>query len=616
MRRKTEARSRVLTGNVRPADPFELIQWLAHCQQDARKAVAELVQNSLDAGAKRVDLVRKRDKGALCLSIVDDGQGVIPELPRALALEHVATHIGHSRKRNLTPQQRRELMVQGQFGIGILGFWCLGAHFVMRSAVAGEEPWELHLHAEQPGYEVRPSRGSLPFASGTVVTVRQLREGVVHLLGSRRLGDYLALELRGQILERAADVTIHDRVARGLAQKVFAVKPVQFAGRRLAPEQLRVAGHRPAQVELYLVPAGEAAVRVSFAAGGTLVLDDLVQLDPERLDATAFASGRFCGVVDFADVEVSPGARRGVKHGEATVALVDALRTLLPVLDGELLTEQRRSDEEVEQRQIRKLRRAFLAVRRKAPEFELFAVPGAQPAADAVAERLACSVPGDARASPPNGRPPESDAAAEQVDDGPEVLHLFPPGPLHHLAVTPERTRVELLGTRRLLAIPRDADKRRVRLPQPVAWRVLSGPGRIQPEGLEGIAGRFQADYMEGTSVIEASACDGERSVAGQAVVRTVPGQESSHPGLGIPAPAFVEDPSGDWRSRMRDGIWEVNRVHPDFREASTAERRQLRYLSSLLAKEIVSRTFPSPQASRVLEQLVRLLAIVEQSLD
>ena len=49
--------------------------------------------------------------------------------------------------------------------------------------------------------------------------------------------------------------------------------------------------------------------------------------------------------------------------------------------------------------------------------------------------------------------------------------------------------------------------------------------------------------------------------------------------------------------------------------EAGTTKRRRLRYLSSLLAKEIVSHTFPSPQTSRVLEQLVRLLAIVEQSL-
>ena len=121
---------------------------------------------------------------------------------------------------------------------------------------------------------------------------------------------------------------------------------------------------------------------------------------------------------------------------------------------------------------------------------------------------------------------------------------------------------------------------------------------------------------LRARSVIEASASDGGRSVAGQAVVRTVLGQDNSSPGLGIPSPAFVEDPSGDWRSRMRGGAWEVNRSHPDFREASTGDRRQLRYLSSLLAKEIVSGTYPAPQTSRLLEQMVRLLAIVEQALE
>jgi hypothetical protein len=636
---KSAGRSRVLTGKVRPADPFELIKWLAHCQQDARKAVAELVQNSLDAGARRIDVVRRRDKGVLCLGIVDDGQGVIPELPRADALAHIATHIGHSRKRNLTLQQRRELMVQGQFGIGILGFWCLGAHFVMRSAVAGEEPWELHLRAEQPGYEVRPSRGHLPFASGTEVAVRELRGSVAHLLSARRLGDYLALELRGQILERGASITIHDRVARGLAQKVFAVKPVQFPGRRLGPEQLAVAGHRPARVEVYLVPAGAAALRVSFAAGGTLVLDDLVQLDQERLGATSFASGRFCGVVDFPDVEVSPGARRGVTHSAATAALVDALALLVPVLDQELQQEQRRSDEEVEQRQIKKLRRAFLAVRRKAPEFELFAVRGraADPragtlqAADAAAEAVPAwgnAVDGAAAAGPlPEGTlvgEPSSSAVlgsgavAEPVasTDHDEAPQLFPPGPLHHLTVTPERTRVELLGTRRLSASPRDADDRRVQLALPITWRLLSGPGDVEADGAAGMAARFTATDVEGESVIEACASDGERTASATAVVRTAIGHEAGGQGLGIPAPAFVEDPTGVWRSRMRGGIWEVNRSHPDFREASASDRRQLRYLSSLLAKEVVCGTYPAPQTARLLEQMVRLLAIVETALE
>ncbi len=43
-----------ITGRLRAADPFELIRWLARSQHDPRKALAELVQNSLDAGATHI----------------------------------------------------------------------------------------------------------------------------------------------------------------------------------------------------------------------------------------------------------------------------------------------------------------------------------------------------------------------------------------------------------------------------------------------------------------------------------------------------------------------------------------------------------------------------------
>src|SRR3989442_470735 len=131
------ARSDVRTGRLRAADPFELIRWLARSQTDPRKALAELVQNSLDAQARTVTITRVRERGLATLRLLDDGEGVIPELARPEALAYVATHIGHSRKRNLTPEQRRELLLQGQYGIGLLGFWSIGAELEMRSAVAG-----------------------------------------------------------------------------------------------------------------------------------------------------------------------------------------------------------------------------------------------------------------------------------------------------------------------------------------------------------------------------------------------------------------------------------------------------------------------------------------------
>ena len=122
-RRRGRPRSRpadVFTGKLKVHDPFELIRWLAMSQPDPRKALAELVQNSLDAGAKTVRVTRAREKGTPLVRIFDDGAGVIPELDRPEALSYLATHVGHSRKRDLSPAERLQLMTQGQYGICLL----------------------------------------------------------------------------------------------------------------------------------------------------------------------------------------------------------------------------------------------------------------------------------------------------------------------------------------------------------------------------------------------------------------------------------------------------------------------------------------------------------------
>jgi DNA mismatch repair protein MutL len=63
---------------LRPQDPFDLIRLLARSQSDPRKAVAELVQNSLDAGARRVEITWFNERGLRALRIADDGAGVFP----------------------------------------------------------------------------------------------------------------------------------------------------------------------------------------------------------------------------------------------------------------------------------------------------------------------------------------------------------------------------------------------------------------------------------------------------------------------------------------------------------------------------------------------------------
>lgn len=144
--KKAAARSLLL----RPADPFDLIRWLARSQSDPRKAVAELVQNSIDARARHVAVERRRLRGGPALVVRDDGEGVLPTLGREEALRFVATNIGASRKRNLTAEERRRLVITGQYGVGLLGFWSIGHRMEIRSRVAGSPVHGLRLVEDDP----------------------------------------------------------------------------------------------------------------------------------------------------------------------------------------------------------------------------------------------------------------------------------------------------------------------------------------------------------------------------------------------------------------------------------------------------------------------------------
>ena len=231
-RRRAKTGRDVEKGRVRVHDPFELIRWLALSQPDPRKALAELVQNSLDAGARSIRVTRLREKGVPCLKILDDGEGVIPEMDRPDALRYIATHIGHSRKQSLSPQQRLELMTQGQYGIGLLGFWSLGEMLEIRSYFGGHKPHRLILYRDWPQYAIEPLRGKLTFGErSTEVVVVGLHRAAMSSLVARRAADYLASELRGQLLERGVDLVVDDRMARGRARKSITVKPPRFQGR-------------------------------------------------------------------------------------------------------------------------------------------------------------------------------------------------------------------------------------------------------------------------------------------------------------------------------------------------------------------------------------------------
>src|SRR3989442_2007461 len=94
--RRPKPRSRLKIG-----DEWTAIQIIARSQANPQKAVAELVENCIDAGATRVTITRGRRRGRVFLRVSDDGRGVPLSGEGMPRFDYVATHICDSLKRRL-----------------------------------------------------------------------------------------------------------------------------------------------------------------------------------------------------------------------------------------------------------------------------------------------------------------------------------------------------------------------------------------------------------------------------------------------------------------------------------------------------------------------------------
>ena len=611
---------------LRPQNPFDLIRLLARSQSDPRKAVAELVQNSLDAGAKRIEIEWFNEKGRRALSIWDDGAGVFPEMTREDALRRIAKTIGHSHKQDLSPLERREQMVLGKYGIGLIGFWSVGEVLEMKSRVAGGKALVLRLREEQEAGEVFVSRSRTvgEDATYTQITIRGIHAAAISKIRPPRLQAFLSNELRGQLLDRGAVVRIRDRVARGRARKEFLVEPRPYLGQPLEEwRTLEVPGFEDARLELYLVSVDEGREgTVCLSCGGTLVLENIAEIDGGDALRSPWSGGRLEGVIDFPELHVAPSTRRGFAHDEPVAAFLAALGGLEAALTERLEEEQRRRAARKRVSVAREIQRAFRSVARLLPEYDLFPVPptgrGDDKQAQGKGAEKGAAVPGSGATKTPSESEPAT--LPDPTADGPEpVAHLFPPGPLALLQIKPGTLRLAHNASRGLRARPLDEDERPLEDPVEITWR-LEGPGVLESEDQKAVYRApdlldpaLQTDESP-TIRIHARAQQGESHSASASV--RVQLQAAQEPGLaaaGIPEPHPVSAPGESWRSRLTQDRWEFNEAHRDYLAVAETEGRRLRYLIHLFAKEVVLRNFGRPGDTTTLERMVEVLTYLDR---
>src|SRR5438309_700881 len=336
-------------GKLRIGDDWNAIRIIALSQGNPLKAIAELVENSIDAHAKTIVITRGREYSEHYLKVQDDGDGVPRDRNGLPDFKYVATHICDSIKRRLKSNGDAS-GIQGEFGIGLLSFWTVGDTLSMTSKGADQRSYQMIMRRGDPRYAVSVRR-TLFAEQGTELRISPLLEGIRSLSGEK-IQWYLASELRDRIRNAQVRVTVIDKLAR----KQYQVVPRQFEGRLLHQLPAVRTPFGEAYAELYLTEPAEDCC-VALTRGGTRVIADIGTLP--GLERPPWSSRYLQGLIDVPYLNLTPGTRSGIVHDKRYGAFAEALVPLEGHLNG-LIDAQRRAEEEQANREsLRAIQRAF-----------------------------------------------------------------------------------------------------------------------------------------------------------------------------------------------------------------------------------------------------------------
>jgi hypothetical protein len=600
---ETQTRAR---GKLKIGDDWNAITIIALSQSNPLKAIAELVENSIDAKARTVTITRGREHGRHFLAIRDDGDGVPRNGDGRPDFHYVATHICDSIKRRLKADGASGL--QGEFGIGLLSFWTVGDELTMTSTGADQRAHQMVMRKGDPSYAVTPKR-TLFADGGTEVRIAPLLEGIRTLSGEK-IQWYLAAELRDRIRQSGVRITVVDR----FAHKQYTVEPRQYEGRLLHELPVARTALGDVYAELYLNEPSDAN-RVALFRHGTRVIEDLALLDD--FAHPPWTLRYLQGHLDAPFVSLTPGTRTGLVHDAAYMTLCEGLQRLEHKLI-ELIEEQRRAEEEQASRELlrtiqRAFREAMLAL--PAEEYDWFDIQARAlrpvPGGSADEEAGATSNAGEGTFL----------GAAEPAPGEDRQRQFFEfAGPLFSVTVSPASSVLRVGASKELRSLPRDRSRRRVEHDLEFHWQVAEGAGTL--DGVRNQAVMFHAPDEPGLTRLKVSVrqrdvvCEADalitvtHEILAQIGATTVSSQ-------GLPGYTFERAPGESWRSRfdVARNVIVVNNGHRDFVYASRNKSLKLRYLVRLYAKELVLRNFVGLPADQLLERMVELSLRTEEHL-
>jgi hypothetical protein len=602
--RRTVTGQRGQTGKLRIGNDWNAITIIALSQNNPLKAVAEFVENSIDAGAQHITITRGKERGETYLRVADDGDGLPRDEQGNPDFKYVATHICDSLKRQL--KENGAEGIQGEFGIGLLSFWTVGEELTLTSAAADGRGYQMQMRKGEPGYTVHQKR-TLFSEQGTQLTVKPLLPGIRQFSGEK-IQWFLASELRDRIRQSGAQIKVVDRHAR----KEYKVEPRQFGGRLLHRLPTAATSRGELYLELYLTePTPDS--RVGLYRSGTRVLADLTQLDTFHQEP--WNTGYLQGIIDAPFLNLTPGTRTGVIHDYAfadfCAALKEVEKNLLSIIKEQKKAEEDRTSREM----LRAIQRAFKEALLALPteEYNWFDV---RTKGHEQVRRAAPGPPGVQVAEAKTGAEPDEGDGSE-----PAQRQFFEyAGPLSNVRISPASCVVSVRQTRNFRAVPRDRVRHLVEQELEFRWNVAAGGGTLTNTSGEIVT--YTAPEEPGLARIHVVVTQGLVTCQAEAMVTVTDSllperEESSAPKQGLPSYTFERAPGQLWRSKYDadHNVIVINNGHRDFVYASRSKALKLRYMARLYAKEMVCRNFPGYPPDQLLERLIELSLYAEESL-
>lgn len=576
-------------GKLQIGDEWNAIRLIALSQTNAQKAVAELVENSIDAKARNITIQRYKRQGRVALLIKDDGEGVKYEDKNPPdSLKKVPIKICDSFKRNLKEAERTA--IHGQFAIGILGFWSIGKEFYLISKTKSSETHCLKMVRDERDWEVNKwhwERDQI----GTDALITDLNKEVQSRLTAERLAKYLAEELRNRLRQTEVNITIHDRILH----KILEVRPVEFAGEPIKEiQKIEMEEYPNIKVELYFTfPQVGATPFIAVEKDGTRVLSNISQLD--EFNCPPWNTGKLEGAVDFPVLNLAPATRGGIVPDEIYYTFVKALKSLEPALIKLIQGKEEIIEERLSKQTLERLQKAFVEAFDRLPEgdYSWFEIP-------------------EEGILPGLKREREKEPKEHEEEETKPPLPTVEPGPLDHVVIVPGYSHIPFHGERRFTAKSFDSQKIPIESRIEYFWEGGSGLGTIKNQSGESIV--FLAGKEEGTAYIWVKAKQGEIEKDAKAAVVIV----KERPHLGFPPPEFTPQPLETWRSKWNEkrNTIEINSAHRDYIFAKESGRAAyIKYTAWLYAKELVLLNFPEFPPPEILERLVEVVTYLETNI-